>query len=219
MAGFTDRVSQGILNHIVGKTAIFTLPTAYVGLFTAVGTDAGTGFTEVSGGSYARATTAAGDWNAASGTGPSQISNANPINFPSATAGWGSIIALGVFDAVSGGNLLAWDYFGNYQWVPATVNVGSPGVFQSHAHGFIAGDIILWSIENGGFTPTFGAGSFTGQLVVVGPTTDTFTVTNGGVAVNTTATGNGSIRKMTPQTINSGTSSSFPAGALTIRSS
>lgn len=219
MAGFTDRVSQGILNHITGKSALFTMPTCYVGLFTAVGNDGGTGFTEVSTGAYARAATAAADWNTASGSAPSQISNANAIAFPTATANWGSIIGLGLFDALTAGNLLAWDYFGNFQWVPATVSQASPGVINSHAHGFAAADTIVWSIENGGFTPTFGAGSFTGPLVVVSPTTDTFTVTNGGTAVNTTSTGNGSIRKIAAQTINSGTSSTFPVGTLIIRSS
>jgi hypothetical protein len=218
MTGFTDRVAQGILAHIVGKTPLFTLPTAYVALFTAVGTDAGTGFTEPVGGGYARVSTVAGDWNAASGSAPSQISNANPINFPTATANWGSIIGFGLYDASSGGNLLAWDFFGSFNWQPATVSAASPGVFTAHAHGFGAGDLIEWSVEYGGNTPTFSQGNFTGPLTVVSPSTDTFTVTNGATAVNTSTTGNGNVRKMTSQAINSGVQASFPAGSLTITS-
>src|SRR4051812_33655840 len=110
MTGFTDRVSQGILNHITGKTAIFSIPVASIALFTGVGIDDGSGFTEVSGGSYARVATAALDWNTATGTAPSEITNARSLTFPIATANWGNIIAFGLYDAAL--NLLAWDYFG-----------------------------------------------------------------------------------------------------------
>jgi hypothetical protein len=216
MTGFTDRVAQGILAHITGKATIFTMPTAYVGLFTAVGTDAGTGFTEPATGGYARVATAAGDWNSASGSAPSLITNANPINFPTATSNWGNIIAFGLYDASTAGNLLAWDYFGSFNWQPATVSAASPGVLTAHAHGFSAADLVEWTVEYGGTNPTFSQSNFTGPLTVVGPTTDTFTVTNGATAVNTSATGNGMIRKMTAQAINSGTQASFPASSLTI---
>jgi hypothetical protein len=219
MSGFTDRVSQGILNHITGKSAIFSIPTAYVALFTGVGTDAGSGFTEVSGGSYARVSTAAGDWNSASGTSPSSITNANAITFPTATAGWGNVIAFGLFDASSSGNLLCWDFFGSYDWLPATVSAASPAVITAKAHGFSAADLVEWTIEYGGVNPTFSASNFTGILTVVSPTTDTFTVTNGGTAVNASATGNGMIRKLISQAIASGVQPSFPASSLTIKSS
>ena len=46
MTGLTNYTAQGLLGHITGKTAIYSLPTTYVALFTAVGTDVGTGFTE-----------------------------------------------------------------------------------------------------------------------------------------------------------------------------
>ena len=219
MTGFTDRTSQGILNHIVGKTALYTLPTTYVALFTAVGTDAGTGFTEVSVGSYARVATAGADWNAASGSAPSLISNATTLTFPTATADWGSIIAMGLYDASTSGNLLAWDFFGNYAWLPATVSAASPAVITAKAHGFSAGDLVEWSIEYGGVNPTFSASNFTGQLTVASPTTDTFTVTNAAAAVNTSATGNGMVRKLVAQSVNNGASAAFPAGSLIIRSS
>jgi hypothetical protein len=216
MTGFTDRVAQGILNHVVGKTTIFTMPTAYVALFTATGTDAGSGFSEPSGGAYARVATAAADWNTATGSAPSQITNANPVNFPTATANWGNIIAFGVYDASTAGNLLLWDYFGAFTWLPASVSAASPAVLNAKAHGFTAGDLIEWSVEYGGTTPTFSQSNFTGPLTVVSPATDTFTVTNGGTAVNTSTTGNGMLRKMTVQGINSGVQASFPASSLTI---
>lgn len=219
MTGFTDRTSQGILAHLVGKTALFTLPTSYVALFTAVGTDAGTGFTEVATGAYARVATAGADWGSASGSAPSQIANANTLTFPTATASWGSIIAFGLYDAPTGGNLLAWDYFGNYAWLPATVSAASPGVITAKAHGFVAGELVQWTTEYGGTNPTFSQSNFTGSLTVASPTTDTFTVTNGATAVNTSATGNGMVRKLVAQAIASGASAAFPAGSLILTSS
>jgi hypothetical protein len=220
MTGFTDRVSQGILNHVTGKSALFSIPTAHVGLFTGVGIDAGTGFTEVSGTGYARVATAAADWNAATGSGPSSIVNANPIAFPIPTAAWGTAIGMGIFDALTTGNLLAWDFLGNYLWFPATVSSGTPAIITSPAHGYLAGDTVQWTIEYGGTNPTFAVGSFTGPLIVGGsPLTNSFTVTNGGVGVNTSAPGNGMVRKVVPQIISAGVLVSFPAGSLNIRSS
>jgi hypothetical protein len=219
MTGFTDRTSQGILGHLVGKTALFTLPTCYVALFTGVGSDAGTGFTEVTGGSYARVATAGADWGSPSGTAPSQISNSNTLTFPTATASWGSIIAFGLYDALSGGNLLAWDFFGNYAWLPATVSAASAAVITAKAHGFVAGELVEWTTEYGGINPTFSQSNFTGPLTVASPTTDTFTVTNGATAVNTSATGNGMVRKLVAQTVASGAAAAFPAGSLILTSS
>jgi hypothetical protein len=219
MTGFTDRVSQGILNHITGKTGLFALPTAYVALFTAVGTDAGAGFTEVAGGSYARHATAAADWNSASGSAPSIISNANTLTFPTATADWGTVVAFGLYDAATGGNLLCWDFFGNYSWLPATVSAASPAVITAHGHGYSVSDQVAWTIEYGGFTPSFSQSNFTGLLTATSPGADTFTTTNGATAVNTSSTGNGMVRKVVPQAIANGSSAAFPAGSLVITSS
>jgi hypothetical protein len=219
MTGFTDRTSQGILNHITGKAAIFSLPATYIALFTAGGTDGGAGFTEVSGGAYARRSTVAADWGSASGSAPSTIQNAASLVFPTATADWGIVTAFGLYDALTSGNLLAWDYFGNYAWFPATVNAASPAVITLPLHGFAAADSIEWTIEHGGRNPTFSASNFTGVLAVVGPTSDTFTVTNGGTAVNTTSSGSGMVRKLTPQAIINGASATFPPASFVITSS
>jgi len=93
-------------------------PTAlYVALFTAAPSDAGGG-TEVTGGSYARVNLAPLDtnWNAtqggttgnSSGTGGA-TANAVAITYPAPTANWGTITHYGIFDALTGGNLLVWD--------------------------------------------------------------------------------------------------------------
>jgi hypothetical protein len=107
MAGLSDYLENELLDHIVGKTA-YTMPTVYVGLYTSAPTDAGGG-TEVSGGSYARKSTAGADWAAASG---GAISNANAITFVTASGSWGTVTHFGLFDASTTGNLLAWGALG-----------------------------------------------------------------------------------------------------------
>jgi hypothetical protein len=212
MAGFTDRTAQNVLNHIVGKTPIFTMPQSYVALFTAVGSDTGLGFTEVVGGGYARTATVAGDWNSASGSSPSLVSNANPIVFPAATSAWTGIMAFGLYDALAGGNLIAWDYFGNFQWRPTTIASGSPAMFTQPQHGYLAGDNVVFTMEYGGLLPS--GGILTGLMTVQSPTADTFNV-----SINLTTSGEGMVRKVLTQTVQSSIQPLFAAGALAIASS
>jgi hypothetical protein len=103
----TDFLENKLLDHQVGKTA-YTMPSVWVGLFTAAPSDAGGG-TEVSGGSYARKATVGADWNAASG---GSTSNANALTFTTATASWGTVTHFGLFDAATTGNLLRWAALG-----------------------------------------------------------------------------------------------------------
>jgi hypothetical protein len=102
MAGsFSDYLENALLDHVLGTTS-YSQPTIYVALYTTAPTDAGGG-TEVSGGSYARV--AASAWDAAS-SGASE--NTNDVTFTTATADWGTVVAFGLFDAATGGNLLLW---------------------------------------------------------------------------------------------------------------
>jgi hypothetical protein len=55
MTGLSNYTADNLLNWLTGGAAEPSLPAVYCALFTVVGTDAGSGFTEVSGGSYARA--------------------------------------------------------------------------------------------------------------------------------------------------------------------
>jgi hypothetical protein len=97
----SDYAENKVNELLVGKTA-FTLPTAYVALFTVAPGESGGG-TEVTGGSYARKATAGADWNASSG---GSISNATALSFATATASWGTVVAFALFDAVTAGNML-----------------------------------------------------------------------------------------------------------------
>lgn len=102
MAGFSDYYENKVIDHMLRNQAFTPPATVYVGLYTAAPTDAGGG-TEVSGGSYARQAVTL----AAASAGSTQ--NSADITFPTATADWGTIVAAGLFDAASAGNLLAWN--------------------------------------------------------------------------------------------------------------
>jgi len=111
---FTNRTAQALLNSLFGKSSNFgalaSAPTIYVGLSSTTPTESGGNVTEPSTGSYARVATAASDWNAATNADPSVIDNAEPIEFPTATADWltgADLTHFVLFDASTSGNVLA----------------------------------------------------------------------------------------------------------------
>ncbi len=103
MGSFADYWENEILDHLFGKGS-YTPPTIYVGLSMADPADDASGLAEPNGNSYARAATAGADWNVASG---GMLDNANDITFPEASGNWGTITHFALFDAASGGNMLA----------------------------------------------------------------------------------------------------------------
>jgi len=103
MAGFSDYLEDKVLDHVFGGNAYTAPGTLYVALYTVAPTDTGGG-TEVSGGSYARQSGAF----SVSGTNPTTASNTAAIEYPTATADYGTVVAVGIFDASSSGNLLAY---------------------------------------------------------------------------------------------------------------
>jgi len=103
MAGFSDYLEDKVLKHVFGGSAYTAPSTLYVALYTVAPTDTGGG-TEVSGGGYTRKTAAF----TVSGTNPTQASNTAAIEYPTATANYGTVVAVGIFDASSSGNLMAY---------------------------------------------------------------------------------------------------------------
>lgn len=99
MAEFSNYLENKILDHVLRNVSYTSPTTVYVGLFTSDPTDAGSG-TEVSGGSYARqslsVTTASGGI----------VTSSADVTFPQASASWGTISHIGLFDALTSGNLL-----------------------------------------------------------------------------------------------------------------
>ncbi len=107
MAGSkSNYLENELLDHVLGAATYTPPATLYIALFTVAPTDTGGG-TEVSGGSYARKDVAnnATNWPDSSN---STKSNGTDITFVTATASWGTVVAFGIFDAVTAGNLLYW---------------------------------------------------------------------------------------------------------------
>ena len=108
MSSMTDYLEVELRKHLF-RTGSYTKPTVMaVALFTAAPSDAGGG-TEVSGGSYARVDRPPLDanWSGASST-SGATDNVAVITFPTASANWGTITHVALFDATSGGNMLFW---------------------------------------------------------------------------------------------------------------
>jgi hypothetical protein len=291
MTGLTNYSADNVLNYHTGQTPMPTMPAVWLALFTAVGTDAGTGFTEVGGGvGYARvqvagtvAATASFTTGSAaitmttnpgwvvpgmsvydttngfligtvltyvgtalvlvanalhassgttdnltfsafaqgSGTGPATTTNGSVIGFAAATgAGFGTCIAFGLYDAVSSGNLLAWDFLGNFAWLPFE-NPTSSNLLTVKANGYSSNDPVVFTAEYGGTLPTMSTGTFTGYTVnfVATPATDTInvdTTTGPATPIVLTSSGSGMVRKIVQQSIPAGVTASFAASTLTI---
>ena len=98
---FSNYLETEILDHVFGGAAYTAPTTLYLALFTAV-TDGEAGtVTEVSGGGYARqsmAMTVTGN----------TASNTSAVEYPTATANYGTVVAVAVMDAATGGNQLAY---------------------------------------------------------------------------------------------------------------
>jgi hypothetical protein len=106
MSGFDDATERAILNHVLTDPAWTPAATLYIGLSSTTPTDAGGNFTEPSTGSYARVSTAAADWDAATGTAPATKTNSATKTYPTATGDWvagANLTHFGLFEALSGG--------------------------------------------------------------------------------------------------------------------
>lgn len=107
MAGsFSDFLENELLDHVFGAAAYTAPATLYMAAFTSTPNDAGGG-TEVSGGSYARVAVTNNATNFPAASGGSKT-NGTVIDWPEATASWGSIVGIAIYDASSGGNQLGW---------------------------------------------------------------------------------------------------------------
>jgi hypothetical protein len=107
MAGsFSDYLENEVLDYVFSGASFTSPATVYVGLFTATPSDSGGG-TEVTGGSYARVTVTNNATNFPAASGGAKA-NGTDVTFVTATANWGTVVAFGIFDASSAGNLLVW---------------------------------------------------------------------------------------------------------------
>ena len=134
------------------------------------------------------------------------------ITFIQATANWGTVVAWGLFDGVTGGNCLTWDYLGNYKWIPFTMTLASPGVITTDStNAYPNGtSVVMTNKPSGGVFPTTGS-SLAGILTTAGLSGATFNV-----GVNTTGAGEGLIRQVLQQSIPINVQASFATSTFTI---
>jgi hypothetical protein len=93
----TNYLESKLIDHFLGTTTYTKPTTVYVALFTVTPGEAGGG-TEVTGGSYARQSAAFG---AASSGATTNSANIDFAGMPAATT-----VAIGIFDAITSGNML-----------------------------------------------------------------------------------------------------------------
>mgnify|MGYP006908242532 FL=1 len=97
---FSNTFETHVLQYVFTTDSV-TRPTSwYVGLFTADPTDTGSGATEISGNGYARVS-------ASFTVSGNAATTSAAVEFAAATGSWGTISHIGIFDASTGGNLIA----------------------------------------------------------------------------------------------------------------
>ena len=97
---FTDYLENKVLDYVFSGGSFSQPGTKYLALYTVAPTDSSAG-TEVTGGGYARQTVTLT-------TSGSDTTNSAAEEYPTATAGYGTVVAVAVLDASSGGNMLAY---------------------------------------------------------------------------------------------------------------
>lgn len=108
MSGYSNYLAQAIITKTLVTPTVPNVATLYLALFTADPTDANITTNEVSGGWYVRQAT--GGWTAPVGV--VSTSNSNQITYPAVTGSAVTVSHWGVYDALSGGNLLYSDSVG-----------------------------------------------------------------------------------------------------------
>ena len=98
---FTNFLETEILDHVFAGAAYTAPTTKYLALFTAIADGEAGSVTELSGSAYARQTVAFT-------TSGNTTSNNAAVEFPTATGNWGTVTHVGVYDASSSGNLMAY---------------------------------------------------------------------------------------------------------------
>ena len=98
---FTNFLETEILDHVFAGAAYTAPSTKYLALFTALADGEAGSVTEVTGGGYARQTVAFT-------TSGNTTSNNAAVEYPTATANYGTVTHVAVFDASTSGNMMAY---------------------------------------------------------------------------------------------------------------
>jgi len=98
---FSNFLETEILDHVFAGAAYTAPTTKYLALFTALADGEAGSVTEVTGGGYVRQSVAFT-------TSGNTTSNNAAVEYPTATANYGTVTHVGVYDASSSGNLMAY---------------------------------------------------------------------------------------------------------------
>jgi hypothetical protein len=169
--------------------------------------------TEVAGGSYARQ---AVTWQAAGTPGAGNTGNTTALAIPIPVAT--TPVALGLYDAVSAGNLLATSPYGSAgQPVAGVATIdAATDLFLSKAHGLTTDDRVFFSTVNNEAIPTGIVVTTLYFVLAAGLTADVFQVstTSGGAALNVTVSGECSFFKTVPNLFSSAGNINLAINAL-----
>lgn len=218
MAGLTDAREQACLDSEFGSGSPATL---YLGAFTTMPADDGTGGVEPTGGGYARipVTNNATNFPAATGGNPSTKNLAVQFAFVLASTTWSPSFVKGIgwWDAVSAGNLR---WFMELIDTPSTVssiNAATDTITTSASHGLVANDRVVFRDVDGAAPAGLDLTSIW-FVIAAGLTATDFRVsaTLGGAAVDITAVGQTTTKvyKTYQQDVLGGNTLTFAANTL-----
>jgi|VirMetMinimDraft_7_1064189.scaffolds.fasta_scaffold00592_7 hypothetical protein len=104
MSSFSDYAENAVLNHVFRNVALTSPTTVYLSLHTTPGpSDAGSANEITAVGNYVRMAVTFGA--PAAGV----ITNSVAVSWTNTGTNYGTIVSVGIWDALSGGNMLAWD--------------------------------------------------------------------------------------------------------------
>lgn len=202
----TNYTKNKVGDHIYRAVASTAPASVHLAAFSVKPALDGTGGTELTGGTAPGYTRVAATFSAFS-AGNSE--NSAQIDLPANSGGssWPEIVAWGIFDASTGGNLLNTDFFITPNTRTPFTAVASTDIFTAYTQTFTNGDKVVLKATAG--LPTGVSADTIYFIVGVSGQTFQLSLTSGGAAINITTDGDGEIMKVVTHVV-------APAGNLKI---
>ena len=215
----TDYLNKALLNAAYRNTTFTSPATVYAGLLTAVSAAKVGTVTEVAYTGYARVsiTFAA----PVAGSGGWKIQNSGALTFVQ-NPGNGSqftIVAVGIYDAASNGNLLDVVFLdGNTPLLATTTTLVSTLLHTAPGHGMAANQQVRLEKAAGQALPGAFAEDTTYFVIATGLSADQYelSASQGGGAITITSSGDYVLMRLTPVTVNVNDTPQFSVNALSL---
>jgi hypothetical protein len=152
----------------------------------------------------------------AAGLGGRSITTNAAVTFgQKSDAGTDTMIALGIYDSLTGGNLMAIVYLDGGDPVPFTaLNAGD--VFTAVGHPFVDDDRCRLEDIGGALIPTGVTVDATYWIITTSGETFQLSLTQGGGAITLSADGGGMVMPLTPKDVTQDDTPEFASGAIEI---